>query len=225
MRALRKVNRKRAPRLKQSFFERPTPRVARDLLGKVLVSMREGELVSGRIVETEAYLGADDPACHASRGMTPRNEVMFRVGGHCYVYLIYGMYHCVNVVTERAGYGSAVLIRAVEPIEGLEAMRKRRGEGCRRVEDLARGPGRLCQAFGIGRDLSGAHYGVSEEIWLEEGVPVSPAAVGSSGRIGIREGAELALRFFVQGSPFVSAAPGALGKDAAKIKRGAKKRP
>jgi DNA-3-methyladenine glycosylase len=200
----RKRMRARPPRLPQSFFERATRQVAQSLLGKVLVSLRDGELVAGRIVETEAYLGKDDPACHAARGMTPRNEVMFRSGGYCYVYLIYGMYHCVNVVTERAGFGSAVLIRAVEPLEGLDVMGARRGRACRRMEDLARGPGRLCQAFAIGRDLSGAHYGDSREIWLEDGQPIRRADIGSSGRIGIREGEDLQLRFYEKSSPFAS---------------------
>jgi DNA-3-methyladenine glycosylase len=174
------------------------------MLGKHLVTLRRGKRVAGRIVEVEAYLGKDDPACHASRGMTPRNEVMFRSPGHCYVYLIYGMYHCVNVVSDPEGTGAAVLIRAVEPAEGLDVMARRRGISEERIRDLARGPGRLCEAFDITKPLSGGHFARSETIWLEDGPTVPDNRVGMSGRIGIRHGAELPLRFFDVDSRFVS---------------------
>lgn len=111
--------RKQASQLKGAFFLRDTVSLARDMLGSRLVTAVSGKRVSGRIVEVEAYLGSGDPACHASRGMALRNAVMFRSPGHCYVYLIYGMYHCVNVVSECEGIGAAVLVRAVEPEEGL----------------------------------------------------------------------------------------------------------
>ena len=156
------------------------------------------------IVEVEAYLGTNDPACHAARGKTARNEVMFRAPGHCYVYLIYGMYHCVNVVSDPEGMGSAVLIRAVEPLEGIPLMRRRRGGSRVRPRDLARGPGRLCEAFGITRSLSGEHMASSSRIWLEPYASFDGAAVATSGRIGISQGAEMPLRFFVSDSLWVS---------------------
>lgn len=192
-------------RLSAPFYSSGTVALARAMLGMRLVTVRRGKRVSGRIVEVEAYLGKNDPACHASRGMTPRNEVMFRAPGHCYVYLIYGMYHCVNVVSDPEGIGSAVLIRAVEPLEGVDVMARRRGISEERIRDLARGPGRLCEAFDIGKPLSGSHLVHSETIWLENGPAVAENTIGVSGRIGIRQGAEMPLRFFVLGSRFVSA--------------------
>lgn len=154
-------------------------------------------------MEVEAYLGENDPACHAARGITKRNEVMFRSPGHCYVYLIYGMYHCVNVVSDPEGVGSAVLIRAIEPIEGLEVMRRRRGASVKPV-DLARGPGRLCEALAISTRLSGEHLADSSRIWIEPHVTFKPSQIDASGRIGISAGQELPLRFFVKDSLWVS---------------------
>ncbi len=204
---MRKALRARSQgRLSHDFFQGSTRSLARALLGQSLVSYRGGRLVAGMIVETEAYLGSNDPACHAARGMTPRNEVMFRSSGHCYVYLIYGMYHCVNVVSESEGVGSAVLIRAVEPLEGIDVMNVRRGPHVRRALDLARGPGRLCEAFDIDRTLSGTHFCSSPEIWIEEAPSVRSRDIEITGRIGIREGAELPLRFAVRSSRFVSRA-------------------
>ena len=191
-------------KLGHDFFCGDTVSLARSLLGKSLVTVRRGVRTSGVIVEVEAYLGSNDPACHAARGMTPRNEVMFRSAGHCYVYLIYGMYHCVNVVSEDVGVGSAVLIRAVEPREGLACMARRRGLKPQATRDLARGPGRLCQAFGIRTAMSGDHFVSSPSIWLERGAKVPDAMIGVTGRIGIAAGAELPLRFFLRGCPFVS---------------------
>ncbi len=195
---------KPASRLGDEFFLSDTVSLARDLLGSLLVTAVSGKRVSGRIVEVEAYLGSGDPACHACRGITKRNEVMFRSPGHCYVYLIYGMYHCVNVVSDPEGVGAAVLIRAVEPREGLEVMARRRGISQARLRDLARGPGRLCEAFGIKRQISGERFATSRKIWLERGTGVPENKICVTGRIGIRLGAELPLRFFEAGSRFVS---------------------
>src|SRR5439155_1943054 len=128
----------------RSFYALPAPEVARALLGKILV---HGE-TSGRIVETEAYLGVNDGAAHSARGITPRTQVIFGPPGHAYVYLIYGMYECLNLVAQPEGKAGCVLIRAVEPLTGLERMRRRR-PGTRRAEDLANGPGKLTRAFGI----------------------------------------------------------------------------
>lgn len=191
-------------RLGSSFYALGTEVLARKLIGARLVTVNRGVRTSGMIVEVEAYLGANDPACHAARGMTPRNEVMFRGPGHCYVYLIYGMYHCVNVVSDPEGVGSAVLIRAVEPLEGSEVMRRRRGGERVRALDLARGPGRLCEAFGITKSFSGEHLTESARIWLEQYRSFRNTEIAATGRIGISRGQELPLRFFVRGSPWVS---------------------
>ena len=176
--------------------------LARALLGSHLVTEVRGNRTSGRIVEVEAYLGKGDPACHAARGMTKRNEVMFRGAGYCYVYLIYGMYHCVNVVSDPEGEGSAVLIRAVEPLEGLDAMQRRRGGA--RIRDVARGPGRLCKAFGISAAFCGEHFAESSRIWIEPGQSYRPSEIQTSERIGISVGTEMPLRFFIKGSPWIS---------------------
>ena len=128
-------------KLQRSFFEQPTLQVAQELLGKILVI---GDC-SGRINEVEAYIGQDDPACHACCGKTKRNEPMFGPAGHLYVYFTYGMYHCVNIVTEKKDFPSAVLIRSIEPIDGIETMKKRRN----RTDHLTDGPGKLCIALDI----------------------------------------------------------------------------
>src|SRR5215470_6625222 len=138
-------------RLPRSFYVRPTIEVARDLLGKVLV---HGP-TAGIIVETEAYLGGDDLASHSARGITPRTRVIFGPPGYAYVYLIYGMYDCLNLVAESEGTPGCVLIRAIEPVAGIELMQKRR-PSARRIEDLTSGPSRLALALGITK----AHYGV-----------------------------------------------------------------
>ena len=191
-------------RLIHHFYEQyDTEVLAKSLLGSRLVTSFRGVRTSGVIVEVEAYLGFDDPACHAARGMTPRNEVMFRSPGHCYVYLIYGMYHCVNVVSDPEGVGSAVLIRAVEPLEGIDVMSRRRGASVKQL-DLARGPGRLCEALGISTKLSGEHFAESSCIWIEPHTRFRPAQIETSGRIGISAGGEMPLRFFVRNCPWVS---------------------
>jgi len=171
--------------------------VARALLGKILVhQVGRGVALAGRIVETEAYLGVGDRAAHAWRGVTPRTKVIFGPPGHAYVYLIYGMYECLNIVAEGEGSAGCVLIRALEPVEGIEAMRRRRG-GVKRVEALANGPGKLTIAMGItrkhnGRDLTSGSLTVREpEEHLEFEIGVSP-------RIGIKHCADWPLRFFVR---------------------------
>jgi len=171
--------------------------VARALLGKILVhQVRRGVVLAGRIVETEAYLGVGDRAAHAWNGVTPRTRVLFGPPGHAYVYLIYGMYECLNIVAEGEGSAGCVLIRALEPVEGIEAMRRRRG-GVKRVEALANGPGKLTIAMGItrkhnGRDLTSGSLTVREpEEPLEFEIGVSP-------RIGIKHCADWPLRFFVR---------------------------
>jgi DNA-3-methyladenine glycosylase len=196
--------------LPRVFYARSAIEVAPALLGKVLVREHGGVRLAGRIVEVEAYLGEEDAASHAFRGPTPRNRSMFGPPGHAYVYLIYGVHHCLNIVTGPEGEGQAVLIRALEPLEGLEIMRQRRG----RVPDrhLTNGPGKLCQALAIDRRLDGHDLCLGELLWVEDGPPpAEPICRGP--RVGVR-GDERALtrpwRFFLQGNRYVS--PHALNK-------------
>jgi DNA-3-methyladenine glycosylase len=189
-------------RLARRFFERYTPRVARALLGAVLVRVVDGERLSGTIVETEAYRGSKDPASHAYRGRTRRNAVMFGEGGHAYVYFSYGFHWCLNLTTEPAGRAGAVLVRAVEPIEGLEMMLRNRGLDS--DVHVADGPGKLTQALGIDSGLNAEDLITSDRLFVEEGKKVK--GIGSSSRVGIRRGVEFKWRFFVKGSGFVSKA-------------------
>ncbi len=169
-------------KLPRSFFARDTLSVARELLGKRLVRSLDGERLSGLIVETEAYVGEEDSACHASRGCTPRTRVMYGPPGHFYVYLIYGMYHMLNIVTAEKGQPEAVLIRALLPLEGIERMRANRGGAP--PARLTDGPGKLCQALAIDRTLNGVPVD-GESLWLEEGPEVPEEEVRTSPRIGI----------------------------------------
>jgi DNA-3-methyladenine glycosylase len=182
-------------------LRRSTAAVARELLGARLVSEVDGQRAVGVIVETEAYLGPDDPASHAATrsGVTPRNRAMFGPAGRAYVYRSYGIHWCLNVVTGPVGRAGAVLIRGLEPLEGEDVMARRRG----RAAELASGPGRLCQALGI----TGGLYGHDLELpplRLVQGWEVPDDLVDVSGRIGVREAADWPLRFFVKGSPGVS---------------------
>ena len=189
--------------LPRDFYARDTLAVARDLLGCVLVhASREGR-VEGRIVEVEAYQGEDDPACHAAAGRTTRTEPLYGPPGHAYVYLIYGMYHCLNAVTRPPGRPSAVLIRALEPVEGLEIMRRRRGwaRNGRPDRDLTNGPGKLSRSFGLSLehnrlDLTG------RRLWIEPGRPSE--RVAWTPRVGIRVGTERVWRAFDADSECVS---------------------
>jgi DNA-3-methyladenine glycosylase len=187
--------------MRRGFFELPTVELARALIGCVLVHETRVGRVAGRIVETEAYLGGDDPASHSFRGRTPRNAAMFGPPGRAYVYLVYGMHWCFNVTSAPEGVGEAVLVRALEPLEGLEQMRLRRGVADAR--ELCRGPGRLTQAFAITR----AHDGLDLRqgaLRIESGT--APGRIVAGPRVGIRRAARRALRFRVAGSPWVSAA-------------------
>jgi len=189
-----------AKRLSRQFYDRSTLRVARELLGKHLVVKKDGHLLSGKIVETEAYVGFKDPASHACRGMTPRNEVMFGDPGYAYVYITYGIHHCLNLVTEREGYPAAVLIRALEPVDGVELMKKRRGR--RKLRDLTSGPAKLCQALGVDRKLNGADLCSDTIFVVDQGE--AAGKIGCSGRIGIKEGKNKKWRFFIKGNQCVS---------------------
>jgi DNA-3-methyladenine glycosylase len=188
-----------------SFYDRPTELVSRDLLGAVLECRTKEGTTRGRIVETEAYLGPDDPACHAAAGLTRRTEHLFGPPGTSYVYRIYGMYWCFNAVTREHGHGAAVLIRAVAPLEGIELMRRRRPKD-RTDRELTNGPGKLCLAMGIVGAMSGASVR-DGPIVIRPGEPVSDADVEVTPRIGITQAAAWPLRYLVRGDPFVSATP------------------
>lgn len=157
---------------------------------------------SGRIVETEAYLGLQDRAAHSFRGITPRTRVLFGQPGHAYVYLIYGMYECLNVVAEPEGSPGCVLIRALEPLQGIPRMRRRR-PGARGVEDLANGPGKLTLALGISRRHNGADF-TKGSLTIHASARSEALRIGVSSRIGIRHCADWPLRFFIEGNRFVS---------------------
>lgn len=182
------------------LLRRDTAEVAEALLGwRLVFTATGGERLEGRIVETEAYLAEGDAASHSAPGPTTRNRSMFLAPGHAYVYLIYGMHHCLNVVTARAGVGEAVLVRALEPLAGQSAMRARRG-ALVSDRDLCRGPGRLCQAFGLTREHDGHDLGVGplRLIPPPPGAPRPEPLVGP--RVGITKSAHLPLRFREAGS-------------------------
>jgi DNA-3-methyladenine glycosylase len=187
--------------IERAAVPRDAVALARFLLGKVLVRQQGSRVMTGRIVETEAYL-VGDPACHAFRGMTPRNRSLFLDVGHAYVYLCYGTAWMLNVSAEAAGIGAGVLLRALEPLAGLAHMR--RGRKTVRVEDLARGPGRLAAAFGIvGRKLDGVDLFGGGKLWIgSDGTAVD--TIGESVRIGLTKGAEARLRYYVAGSRYLS---------------------
>jgi DNA-3-methyladenine glycosylase len=188
----------RGPILKRAFYDRPAVEVARDLLGKVLVH----GATAGVIVETEAYLGGDDLASHSARGVTDRTRVIFGPPGHAYVYFIYGMYECLNLVCEPEGQPGCVLIRALEPVAGIEQMRERRPLA-RKEEDLASGPGKLTLAMGITRAQNGADV-TRGALVVRAPAQRRHVEVAVTPRIGITQCADLPLRFVVRGNRFVS---------------------
>jgi len=190
------------PPLEPSFYRHDTVTVARALLGHLLCRETSAGLAAGIIVETEAYLSKDDPACHASRGKTRRNAPMFGPPGRAYIYFIYGNHFCFNVVTGPAGTGEAVLVRALEPLYGLELMQQRRGRD-RGALHLTGGPGRLCQALAIDRSLN-EHDLRRPPLWIAAGSEVEAGAVVSGPRIGITLAADKPLRFHIKDNKYVS---------------------
>jgi DNA-3-methyladenine glycosylase len=196
------------PPLPRAFYSRDPATVARELLGKHLVRESGGEHSIGRIVEVEAYLSSRDPACHANRGMTRRNATMFGPAGHAYVYMIHARW-CLNAVTEDVGLGSAVLIRAIEPLEGIEEMLRRRRVD--RLLDIARGPARLCQALEVTKHFDGWDLTQGRELWIAEAdgslpniANGHPLKIARSPRIGISSARHRLLRFYVAENPYVS---------------------
>ncbi len=185
------------------FFARVASEVAPDLLGKIV--WRDG-VGGGRLVEVEAYLSHDDPACHAHRGRTPRNAAMFGPPGTMYVYLSYGIHYLLNLVCDDVGVGSAVLVRSFQPLGEVAVLRRNRRklEGDSRLADIASGPGRVGQALGVDLSLNGRALGGDSGFWvLDDGVR---APVETTRRVGISRGAELHLRYAVPGDPYVSTA-------------------
>lgn len=191
------------PRLGPEFYEAPTLQLAGRLLGKIFVrAAAPGRpLMKARIVETEAYCGSDDAASHAFRGVTARNAAMFGPAGRLYIYFSYGCHFMANIVTGEAGTPGAVLLRAMEPLEGIEEMRRRRNRVA--AEELMSGPGKLTRALGIGMELYGESL-TAGECWLEDAAELAPELIGSSPRIGITKAVELPWRRFVIGSAHLS---------------------
>lgn len=186
--------------LPTGFYRRDTALVAAELLGKILVHHTPEGLTAGAIVETEAYIQGD-PVCHAYRGATPRNRAMFGPPGRAYIYFTYGMHHCFNVVTACEGVGEAVLIRALEPLEGIDLMRKRRGRPG--LGELCAGPARLVEAMGIEPRLYG-HDLTQPPLFILRGDQVPEEDVVVTTRVGIKLAADLPLRFYIRNSRFVS---------------------
>jgi DNA-3-methyladenine glycosylase len=193
-------------KLPREFYRQDTVAIARALLGCVLWRRLGRTLLAARLVETEAYLGANDMASHARRGLrSARNESMYLEGGHAYVYFTYGMHWCMNVVTGEADIAEAVLLRAAEPIRGVESMRKRRPKA-KRDRDLTNGPGKLCGAMSIDENLDGAALD-GDVLWLEDGERVAEEEIAVSPRVGVDYAGEAAwwpLRFYVRGNEYVS---------------------
>lgn len=192
--------------LPRAFYERPAPHVARALLGRRIVHESAWGPVSGLVVEAEAYRGRLDPASHAYRGLTARNAVMFGPPGHAYVYFTYGMHFCLNLVAERPGRAAAVLVRALEPVEGIERMRRRRG--VRETARLARGPGCVARALGLSRRHNGLDL-TAGPLWVSNARPRHRGLRVMRGpRIGVRDGGARRWRFFLGGHECVSAGRG-----------------
>ena len=191
-----------APPLPAHFYDRDTEQVARDLLGKVLECRTDDGVASGRIVETEAYIGEHDLACHAAAGRTRRTEPLYGPPGRSYVYFIYGMYWCFNAVTRPRGQPSAVLVRAIQPVEGIDLMRHRRPHA-RRDRDLTNGPGKLCLALGITGSVNCQSLQRGSLV-IRDYAAIPDSAVVVTPRIGIRHAADWPLRWHVRGNEFVS---------------------
>jgi DNA-3-methyladenine glycosylase len=222
---LRRPGLRARTQLGRDFYELPSPELAPRLLNKLLVKA-DGRV--GRIIEVEAYGGVHDPASHAYRGLTPRNRAMFGPPGHMYVYFSYGVHWCANVVTGAPDTGEAVLLRALDPVDGLDLMRAARWRNQRRQVDLdlCRGPGRLCQAMGIDRSLDGADLvGEDAALWLEDDGTSPPVRPVVTPRIGISVATDVCWRFAVPSHPGVSGRSGRSPEAVAKTRGGAESGP
>jgi len=198
---------KTSHKLKKNFYERDLLIVAENLIGKIFVKRADNKFLSGKIVEVEAYAHQIDEASHSYKGITKRNEVMFGKGGFLYVYFTYGFHFCCNVVTEKKGIGSAVLIRAIEPIDGIEIMKKNRfGNRLLKkkyITNLTSGPGKVCQAFGITKEHNGTSL-TGNEIFIVEGEKIDSKNIVKTKRVGIKKSTEFLWRFYIKDNPFVS---------------------
>ncbi|MDH4263592.1 MAG: DNA-3-methyladenine glycosylase [Spirochaetia bacterium] len=188
--------------LPSAFYLQDTLTLAKALLGKHFTRIIHGKKLIGKIVETEAYHEDGDPSCHAHRGKTPRNAVMFGQPGCLYVYFTYGMHHCMNIVSEPEDIAAAVLIRALQPLEGIEVMQKNRGKNIS-TRQLCSGPAKLCQAFDISKIQNG-HSLQSKDIYISSGENINDDDIEVTTRIGISKGIDLPWRFYIKNNPYVS---------------------
>lgn len=191
--------------LPQKFYNRDTLKVAQDLLGKFLIRKIGNKQLVGMITETEGYCGSNDLASHASKGKTPRTEIMFGNPGYSYIYLIYGMYNCLNIVTEHKNYPAAVLIRSIEPIEGIEYMKKQRKTD--NELNLTTGPGKLCQAFQIDKKLNNKAVFKKGLIWVEDRGNLKSSQIIKAKRVGIyyaKEYRDKLWRFYIKDNIYIS---------------------
>lgn len=188
--------------LGRRFYSRDTIEVARNLLGKYLVRQINQKTLVGKIVEVEAYKGTDDPASHAYKGKTARNKPMFGEAGHAYIYFIYGKHYCLNVITEKAGIPGAVLIRALEPIAGIEFMKKNRKSND--LVKLTNGPGKLTEALRITKELNGWDLTKGKTLFISEPTVKEVFSVKATTRVGVRKGEDKPWRFYIEANKFVS---------------------
>jgi DNA-3-methyladenine glycosylase len=198
-------------KLDHSFYNRPTLDVAVDLLGKIVIYKNSQVELGGRLVELEAYIGEDDPACHAFAGKTPRNTIMYGPAGYLYVYFTYGNHYMLNIVTEREGFPAAVLLRGLEPLYGIEQMKRNRQ--VEKLTDIASGPGKLAKALAITTEQKGLDITGSKIYLLDDKTPANE--IWCSPRIGLRDGRDKLWRFFIKDNQHVS-------KGAAYVRNGAK---
>ncbi len=189
--------------LPRDFYDRDTEIVAREMLGAIIECRTPDGFTSGTIVETEAYIGEHDAACHAVAGLTKRTAPLYGKPGNSYVYFIYGVHWCFNAVTRKEGVPSAVLVRAIEPVKGTKLMTERRGEGIRGI-NLTNGPGKLCEALGINGTMNGVPL-QQQPLVIREGVSVAPREIETTARIGITRAVDWPLRYLIRGNPYVSA--------------------
>lgn len=189
--------------LSRKFYLRDTVIVSKDLLGKIIIRKTGDSVLTAKIVETEAYIGDHDPACHAYMKITPRNKVLYDIGGKVYVYFIYGNYYCFNIVSEEKGVGSAVLIRGVEPVKGIELMKKYRGP-VKNIFDLTNGPAKLCLAMNIDKRLYGVDVTCKGNIFISEPIESQKFDIATTKRVGLNIGIDLPYRFFIKDNPYVT---------------------
>lgn len=197
-------------KLTQKFFQRDVHKVAIELLGKIFVRKYNNKFIAGKIVEVEAYDGRVDQAAHSYNGRTKRNEVMFNGGGNLYVYFTYGMYFCTNFVTGKVDEGSAVLLRAVEPIDGIEYMAinrfKKKDLSTNELKNLTNGPGKICQAFNIKKNDNGKSL-TGDEFFILDSKKINKAMIMTTARIGIKKSVDLPWRYYIKNNRFVSGNP------------------